>query len=35
MLVEDLKFILERDLKKLKLEIGLYQDESKIWIVDK
>ena len=35
MLRESLIEIFERDLNKLKDEIGLYSDESKLWIVDK
>jgi len=35
MLTETLKSLFTRDLNKLKLEIELYQDESKIWVIDK
>jgi uncharacterized damage-inducible protein DinB len=35
MLIQTLKALFERDLKKLKQEIELYQDEKKIWIIDK
>ncbi len=35
MLKESLIEIFERDLNKLKDEIGLYSDETKLWIVDK
>ena len=35
MLIETLKSLFNRDLNKLKVEIESYQDESKIWAVDK
>lgn len=35
MLIETLQKLFTRDLEKLKQEISLYKDESKIWIVDK
>lgn len=35
MLIETLKSLFERDLIKLKFEIESYQDESKIWEIDK
>jgi len=35
MLTETLKSLFIRDLTKLKLEIESYQDESKIWVIDK
>lgn len=35
MLIETLKSLFNRDLNKLKLEIESYQDESKIWTIDK
>lgn len=35
MLIETLKSLFTRDLNKLKLEIESYQDESKIWAIDK
>ncbi len=35
MLVETLKLIFNRDLLRLKSEIDQYEDESKIWIVEK
>ncbi|MDQ6469095.1 DUF1572 family protein [Flavobacterium sp. LHD-80] len=35
MLIETLKSLFERDLNKLKFEIESYQDESKIWEIDK
>lgn len=35
MLVETLKLLFNRDLLRLKSEINLYKDESKIWIVEK
>ncbi|MEO8239110.1 MAG: DUF1572 family protein [Flavobacterium sp.] len=35
MLIETLKSLFERDLKKLKLEIESYQNESRIWEIDK
>lgn len=35
MLTETLKSLFTRDLTKLKLEIESYQDESKIWVIDK
>jgi len=35
MLVETLKILFHRDLKKLKSEIDLYQNEDKIWCIDK
>lgn len=34
MLKESLIEIFERDLNKLKIEIGSYEDESKLWIID-
>ena len=34
-MVEILKNLFNRDLNKLKLEIGSYQNESKIWCIDK
>jgi uncharacterized damage-inducible protein DinB len=35
MAIETLKTLFNRDLNKLKLEIGSYQNESKIWSIDK
>lgn len=35
MLIQTLKTLFQRDLKKLKQEIESYQDEKKIWITDK
>ncbi len=35
MLVETLRLLFNRDLLRLKSEINLYKDESKIWIVEK
>jgi uncharacterized damage-inducible protein DinB len=35
MSVQTLKIFLQRDLKKLKLEIESYQDEKKIWLTEK
>ncbi|HWS59823.1 MAG TPA: DUF1572 family protein [Flavobacterium sp.] len=35
MLIETLRSIFSRDLLRLKTEIDLYQDESKIWIIEK
>lgn len=35
MLIETLRSIFSRDLLRLKIEIDLYQDESKIWIIEK
>ncbi|MBF4485166.1 MULTISPECIES: DinB family protein [unclassified Flavobacterium] len=35
MLIETLKSLFNRDLNKLKAEIESYQDENKIWAVDK
>jgi uncharacterized damage-inducible protein DinB len=35
MLVQTLKTLFRRDLEKLKLEISLYKDESKIWYIEK
>jgi hypothetical protein len=35
MLIETLKKLLNRDLEKLKQEISLYKDESKIWVTEK
>jgi uncharacterized damage-inducible protein DinB len=35
MLTETLKSLFTRDLNKLKLELESYQDESKIWAIDK
>ena len=32
MLLETLKILFERDLKKLKLEIELYQNEDQLWV---
>lgn len=34
MLVETLRLIFNRDLLRLKTEINLYNDESKIWIIE-
>eukprot|EP01133_Synstelium_polycarpum_P002995 gene2995-3443_t len=34
-MTESLKSIFERDLKQLKLEIGLYQQESNLWLTEK
>ncbi|HAT80309.1 MAG TPA: DinB superfamily protein, partial [Flavobacterium sp.] len=34
MIVETLKLLFNRDLLRLKSEINLYNDESKIWIVE-
>ena len=34
MLIETLRSIFSRDLLRLKTEIDLYQDESKIWIIE-
>ncbi|HKO75641.1 MAG TPA: DUF1572 family protein [Flavobacterium sp.] len=34
-MIETLRTLFNRDLNKLKLEIALYQNESKIWYVDK
>jgi uncharacterized damage-inducible protein DinB len=35
MLIQTLKTLFQRDLKKLKQEIESYQDEKKIWVTDK
>lgn len=35
MLIETLRLLFNRDLLRLKSEINLYKDESKIWIVEK
>ena len=35
MLIESLQTLFSRDLNKLKTEISLYQDEKKIWYVEK
>ncbi|PWA05524.1 DinB family protein [Flavobacterium laiguense] len=35
MAIETLKTLFNRDLNKLKAEIGLYQNENKIWSIDK
>ena len=35
MLIESLQTLFNRDLDKLKTEISLYQDEKKIWCVEK
>ena len=35
MLIQTLKILFRRDLEKLKQEISLYQDENKIWLVEK
>jgi uncharacterized damage-inducible protein DinB len=35
MAIETLKTLFNRDLNKLKVEIGSYQNESKIWSIDK
>lgn len=35
MLIETLQKLFARDLEKLKQEISLYKDESKIWVIDK
>lgn len=35
MLIETLKILFKRDLNKLKSEIDLYKDESKIWHIEK
>lgn len=35
MLVQTLKTLFTRDLEKLKQEISLYENESKIWIIEK
>ncbi|MBL7744143.1 MAG: DinB family protein [Chitinophagaceae bacterium] len=35
MLIQTLKKLFRRDLEKLKQEISLYSDESKLWIVEK
>ena len=34
MLIETLRSIFNRDLLRLKTEIDLYKDESKIWLVE-
>ncbi len=35
MLINTLKSLFSRELEKLKLEISLYEDEKKLWIVEK
>jgi uncharacterized damage-inducible protein DinB len=35
MLIQTLKTLFQRELEKLKKEIELYQNESKLWIIDK
>ena len=35
MLLQTLKTLFQRDLSKLRKEIELYKDESKLWIIDK
>jgi hypothetical protein len=35
MLTQTLKILFRRELEKLKKEIELYQDESKLWIIEK
>ncbi len=35
MLTETLQLLFKRDLNKLKVEIELYKDEKKIWIIEK
>ena len=35
MLTQTLKALFRRDLEKLKREIELYQDEKKIWYIEK
>ena len=35
MLIESLQTLFSRDLNKLKTEISLYQDEKKIWYIEK
>ena len=35
MLLQTLKTLFQRDLNKLRKEIELYKDESKLWIIDK
>jgi uncharacterized damage-inducible protein DinB len=35
MLIQTLKKLFRRDLEKLKQEISLYEDEKKIWLVEK
>ncbi|KUJ61937.1 DinB superfamily protein [Flavobacteriaceae bacterium CRH] len=35
MLIQTIKSLFDRDLNKLKIEIESYQDESKIWAIDK
>jgi uncharacterized damage-inducible protein DinB len=35
MLTEAIAEIMERDIQKLKNEIELYEDESKLWVIDK
>lgn len=35
MLIETLKSLFNRDLNQLKVEIESYQDESKLWVIDK
>jgi uncharacterized damage-inducible protein DinB len=34
MLIETVKKLFKRDLEKLKLEISLYKDESKLWVIE-
>ncbi len=34
-LIESLQSLFERDLKRLKREIELYEDENKLWLIDK
>jgi len=35
MIIDSIKSLFERDLKKLKKEIGLYSTEANLWIIDK
>ena len=35
MLIQTLKILFRRDLEKLKQEINLYEEESKLWIIEK
>ncbi len=35
MLIQTLKTLFSRDLEKLKQEISLYENENKIWIIEK
>jgi uncharacterized damage-inducible protein DinB len=35
MLIQTIKTLYQRDLEKLKKEIELYKDESKLWVIDK